>query len=254
MRRRKNRRVLRIFQPPPKKYFVLNFINLLEVFLIFSLIGLFVLVLKSDFFKLAFVDCEKEGFLCSDEEKSLFDDVLGKNIFLVNEDKLIDKAKFKNITLKKVEIEKKLPNRLVVRLEERKPLANLSNGEANFLVDETGFVFSLQKEQNSGLPIIKIEGQQGVSLGTESGKKVARALELIKVLNNFFIPYDELLIGKNESLTLYAPNFIATFSAIKDFDFQVGSLQLLLRSSKINQQKKITKIDLRFDKPVLIFK
>lgn len=257
---KKSKENLKTFQASSRRYFILDFFIILKFCLILVILGILIAVLRADFFKVTFIDCQKGEFACSEQDIAFFNELLGKNIFLVSENELTKNIELKDLSLEKVWIGKKLPNRLLIKLQPRKPVAILVTQKGNFLVDETGFVFSSTIPQNQNLPTILVQTPQSVTLGITVEENIKKSLELTKMLQSFFLPFEKLAVEKDD-LIVYSSDFVATFSNSKDFSTQISSLQLIFQSSKIKRQndsplrqdKKITKIDLRFDKPLVIF-
>ncbi len=240
----------RLFKPPPGKYFILHFSVLIKIFLALLFVLVLIFFWQSGLFEISVIDCKNEGFSCSDKEKELFNFVLGRNIFFIKKEEILNEIRFKDISLKKITLKKKFPNCLIVRLEKREPLVVLSSGKDYFLLDEEGFVFSLDKRENSVLPVVEVDKNQGISLGTQVQGQTAKSLELVKALESFFLPFEKVVVEK-DNFVVHFSGFRAVFSSSEDFFIQAGSLQLLLQSSKINEHTGKLKIDLRFDKPVI---
>lgn len=227
--------------------------KLFYIILLCAIFGFIIFIFASGFFEVKFIICQKDEFLCSEKEQDLFSIAIGKNIFFVNSKKLADLAKLKNIELSAIQISKKIPNKIYVNLKSRKALALLTAGSSSYLIDKDYFVFAKSDNNAYNLPIIGLQANGLPVVGTYAGEKAKKAVQLAGVLKTFFIPFSKITADKNGSLTMYGGGFQAIFSDKKDFDTQVISLQLILRSSKIKEsdQGRLKKIDLRFDKPIV---
>jgi hypothetical protein len=162
-----------------------------------------------------------------------------------------------------------LPNKLVFELERRKEVAVLgfelkledkettSSGKPIFettkdffLVDEEGVV--VKKENNNLLPLILLSEELNLNIGQKVPKK--EIVEAIKFLTNLRLNLLEPKVAKITSpysLSVWLEDGKeALFSLKKEIQVQVDSLQFILSRSKI-EGRKIKKIDLRFDKPVV---
>ena len=176
-------------------------------------------------------------------------ETLGKNIFLVDASGLKQQILGKEITLKEIQIIRKFPDALIVKMESRKPLAVLAWQNKNFLVDQSGFVFSQDLSNQPSLPLINILEYQKPILGNFVDSEVGKAITLVSILKDFYLPVKAITLEKNLSLTVLTGDHIAVFSTEKSFNLQASTLQLILRSSKINQTEKI---DLRYEKPIIV--
>jgi len=246
-RKSKNIRLLK------RKFDFLTAKKLIYIILFCAISGFIVFIFASGFFNVKFIICQKDEFLCSNEEQYLFYSVIGKNIFFINSKKLIDSAKLNNIGLSAIQISKKIPNKIYVNLKSRKAIALLAAGSDSYLIDKDYFVFAKSGDNAYNLPIINLQANGSFVVGTFANEKAKKAIQLAEVLKTFFIPFSKIISDSNGSLAMQGGGFQAIFSDKKDFETQVISLQLILRSSKIkeNDQSKLKKIDLRFDKPVL---
>lgn len=246
-RKSKNLRLLK------RKFNFLTAKKLFYIILFLAIFGFIIFIFASGFFEVKFVICQKDEFFCSDEEQELFSTAVGKSIFFVDSKKLADSAKLKNIEISTVQISKKIPNKIYVSLKSRKAFVLLTVGSNSYLADKDYFVFAKSDGNAYNLPIIDLQANGLPVVGTYVDEKTKKAIQLAGVLKTFFIPFSKITIDKKDSLTMYGGGFQAIFSDKKDFDAQAISLQLILRSSKIkeNNQSKLKKIDLRFDKPIL---
>ena len=246
-RKSKNIRLLK------RKLGFFTFKKLFYIILLLVIFGFIIFIFASGFFEVKFIICQKDEFLCEAEEQELFSTAIGKNIFFVNSRELADSAKLNNIELSSVQIKRKIPNKIFVNLESRKAFVLLAVGLNNYLADKDYFVFAKSDANAYNLPIIDLQANGLPVVGTYASEKTKKAIQLAEVLKTFFIPFNKISIDKKDSLTMYGGGFQAIFSDKKDFNAQVISLQLILRSSKIQQsnQSKLKKIDLRFDKPIL---
>lgn len=241
----------KIFKLPAGKYFIINFRIFCRFILFFLASLLLFFIFKSDFFKIKFIQCSKDGNLCANNELDFFNILYDQNIFLINKKELTREFKFKNITVKEINIKTGLPNKVVIYLKNRKPLVLLKTDKNEFLVDETGFIFEEVRQKNHVLPVIILKNQTA-SLGMEGDEKIIKLIQLSKNLQELFIPFNDLVFEDKDYIVCRAANFLAIFSQDKDFFTQAVSLQMILQSSKIKQGEDI-KIDLRFDKPVVSF-
>lgn len=137
-----------------------------------------------------------------------------------------------------------------------KPSPLLEYGET-FLTDDTGLIFA-KKDFQTSIPQIDWIGRElavGQTFEPEDIKLITGITEFLKMQG---YPYDSLTVedgsltvtGKGETDTGGKNLFI--FSLSGDYTTQVTSLQLILQKAKMNS-KSIQKVDLRFNKPVVVY-
>ncbi len=233
-------------------------IKLLKFLLIFLgitsfIVGLF-LVLKSDFLKVNQVVCFENQNACqSDLWFQINGLVLGKNLVLLSPQKVKEEIKGKLTEIDEIKIEKHLPNKLVIHLTKRRPLAIIETDNHYYQVDYQGFVLA-EFQQPTDLPLIT-SSQSAIMVDNHQFKStgVISSLNCLYQLLMKNIEVRRLEINLFEDLTLFlkkGPQVL--ISSKKGIGQQVDSLQLILERAKI-EGKQIKVIDLRFDKPVVTF-
>lgn len=236
-----------------RKYLILRSSQLKFVLALCLLIGALVYTFEGDFFKIKKINCQINQTECSSEIKDQFSKILGQNILLVD---LAQEATIiaENYPLwHKFKIDKKLPETLLVEIQIPQPRVAVSEpqGKLFYLVDDFGQLVD-QKDFNPGLPQIYADniphaapGQALLVLHLEEG------LELIKWLTEFRLSFTYLQI-KNDHLLCQLKNFQAIFSPQGDLQEQVTSLQLIINEGRI-REGNFKQLDLRFEKPVIIY-
>jgi hypothetical protein len=203
------------------------------------------------------MECTKDGFVCLSNDLSLFNSLLGKNLIFADTKEISGLFLPKRIDYKEIRIEKKLPNKLEINIIARKPAAVYQTEEGSFFIDDTGFIFSVVYQIREKKPVIIAPDFESAILGNFASQNTQRALKLVKSLDYGYLPFKTLTITKDGDVKVAGSGWEALMSLKKDFNVQVSSLQLILRSSTIVQDgssaKKISmqKIDLRFEKPVV---
>lgn len=208
------------------------------------IVGL-VIFLKSDFFSIKQIACQFNGGVCPMEVRlelmSLFQ---GKNILAVSTQALADQLQLKYPNFKSLKIEKKFPQALAVKIEKRSPQAVVQKGEEFFVVDDQGFV--LGREPIAGLPVILFAGS------LDQPELVWTTNLLKKMETDSFEPKKTQIISAFNIEVVLAQELLVIFTSKKEIDFQLDSLHFIFSRAKI-EGRKIKKIDLRFDKPVVIY-
>lgn len=92
----------------------------------------------------------REGILASAEIQP---DI---NVFKINTSK-VEKILKENIYIKNVKVKRQLPNKLSIKLEERKIAFSVMGAEGNYAVDETGIVLGVREDITSK-EVIPLEG------------------------------------------------------------------------------------------------
>jgi len=230
---------------------------LLEYLLIFIILSASIYFVRSDFFSIRFFDCKKDGFICLSSDLVLFNSLLAKNIIFTDTNKISESLLLKKIQFKQIIIKKKLPNRLSIDIISRKPAAQYLVKNEAYFIDETGFIFSPVYQIKEKIPTIIAWELESAILGNHASSNAQKALKLAGILDYAYLPFKTLTITKNGDILVSGSGWEALTSSNKNFDQQVSSLQLILRSSTIAQdgvdsnKVRVQKIDLRFEKPVV---
>jgi len=213
-----------------------------------------------------------EGDFCPGEMwNELTSLTFGKNLIFLKKKEIVGKILSNHQIIKDLKIKRVLPDKLIFKLEKRKGVAvlgfelNLEEKEATFsgkpvfettkdfyMVDEDGVV--VKKENDSFLPLILLSEQLNLNIGQQVPQ--SQIIEAIKFLTTLRLNLLEPKIAKITSpysLTVWLKDGEEiVFSFKKEIQIQVDSLQFILSRSKI-EGRRVKKIDLRFDKPVVTY-
>lgn len=197
----------------------------------------------------------------------------GKNIFLVDKRSLL-KILAGYPCIKDINLEKKFPSEVRVKVEGRSAFVNIAPKKIDehlnilsleatpssqtallnwafpslnqgFLADNEGVIFATGSDEN--LPAIFWPEENlkvGQKLDGSIFSKVKKVLESYPKSKEVQLSTNILQIQMEEKVAL---------SLQKDLDKQLASLQLILEKAKI-ENKPMETIDLRFDKPVVVYK
>lgn len=237
------------------------------------LLGGFFLFLKSDFWTIKKAECENLTLPCPN--RILFyvkNATIGKNIIFFKTESLVKKVLSENLSVKEARIRKNLPDKITVEIKNREPIAAIgvqltlgteksasesarqefTISEEVLEIDEQGIV--LAKAKKTDLPIILIDKP----LNIEVGQKIMED-KLLKITNILYKMKLYLLEPKivqpfssKIAKIWLKDNLLVQMSLEKDFKSQLDSLQLILGRAKI-EGKKASRLDLQFDKPVIIY-
>ena len=223
------------------------------IFLLLPIAG-FIFIFKSNLFTIKQIDCQRDNFPCRQEIMVFLQDLRGKNIFLADtklvEKKIIDYF----VEIEDVKIEKRLLNKLIVRIVSRQPFAALTQQEKVwFLVDREFFVYKKVFEKPKELPIV-VSLKKNFFLGKEvDDESLKQTLELVSELQKNYLSFKKIKLLQKDNLQIFLNEpIVASFSARKSINKQVDSLQFILRQSKIEGKLPVF-IDLRFKKPLVKF-
>lgn len=211
--------------------------------------------LKDDFWNIQKISCFEEENLCSaDIYGDLASLVIGRHLLFLSSPQVAAKIRAKYPFLKEIKIVKKIPPELQFILKKREAMAALvkeSSPDENYLVDEEGFC--LKKASATDLPLVLVQELPKIAVGEKpEDRAITKAIEIIKELKlNLFEPKTAKVNPFNIEVRLEGDE-LTIFSTFKELKIQINSLQLILTRAKI-EGKKISRLDLRFDKPVVVY-
>lgn len=164
-----------------------------------------------------------------------------------------DKIKHANFFIKSIDLKKEYPDKLILTITDRIPVARVILKNKNFLIDDDGILMAEGFSANT-LPEIKFN-LENISYGYESDWKIKKAKDLILEAAKKGINISHILYDDNEgSFHIYLSGGTEIVTSVTvDLNTFVTSLQLIITRFRI-EGKTITKIDFRFDKPVVILK
>jgi len=215
------------------------------------IIFLAVLTLLSGFFLFRINGVEIEKGQGCVEEGAVLQQLRGKNIFAVSSKREEEKITNSYKCVKNVTVQKKYPSTLKITVEVDRPV--LKVGDKNIYLTENGFVLEGQGQQN--LPTVFFDKEPEFTIGEKiDDDNIRYALDLILQIEKTDFVATSIRVLNPFVISVYnRENQAAIFTTEKDVKIQVDSLQLILSESKIDPSK-ITKIDLRFEKPTITFK
>ena len=236
------------------------------------LIGLAVLLSRSQVFNLKKITCRLDNHLCPLEFEPILVNLHGQNIFRLNQSTIISQLQDFDATLADIDINKRLPNSLTISMKRRLPVAQivsvidlqfqgltstesatLSGQLKNefFHLDKNGEIFSVSNQKNPQLFTILVPDSLNLNLG--QNQLTQTLANLVNALKAYYVSLDSLAWIKEKVVVIKTTaGAYAIFDLSKSINPQVASLQYILSNIKIGEELP-TKIDLRFDKPVLTY-
>lgn len=185
------------------------------------------------------------------EESAIRQQFRGRNIFIVSSKQAEETIANDYKCVKNVTVQKKYPSTLTIAVEVDQPLVKI--GDKNIYLTENGFVLENYNREN--LPTIFFDKETEFKVGERvSDEDTLYVLSLVSRIGKTDFVATSIRILSPFVISVYnRENQVVIFTTEKAVNTQVDSLQLILSESKIDPAK-ITKIDLRFEKPVITFK
>lgn len=182
----------------------------------------------------------------------------GNYIFLCNLNKINQEILQFFPQIARIDIKKKFPDKLSVKIEERKPAAIFIYSDKYFLIDKEGVIF--EETLPDGDEYLKIKNptlSQGLNLGSNVvEEELLTTISKIEseLKGNFKIPLEEVTIASEQRLNVKTlEGWEIYFNPRGDLDWQLTKLDAILEN-RIPPEKRrnIGYIDLRFER-VYIF-
>ncbi|MEX2053642.1 MAG: FtsQ-type POTRA domain-containing protein [Patescibacteria group bacterium] len=246
------RRSPRIFVPVGSKQVVIPYrpiSTLLTIF--FATLSVF-FFLRSDIFQVKALEFEFEQL--ADEalvRQRISEEVLARSIFFLDSKKVEEEIKVNFPTVKAVVIEKNLPDRLVIKIAVRQPLAIIEDkNQARFLIDQEGLLFRTAGEES--LPVINLsddfEGAVGTRLAIDE-QGIAGYLETLDLMSQKGLETKAIYL-RADTIEIRLAKTTVWLNAGREIEGQVGLMTEILRRLKLKgKTPKI--IDLRFSRTVV---
>lgn len=237
-----------------RKMIFKKIINLVvvAVFLLITFVFTATFLYRSDYFRLrsietkcAFLD-QKIAFAINNQ---LLNTYKGRNVFKINLKTISQSLETSYSDTKKVVVKIALPDKLVITMKFRKPIAGLRNFKTLYPIDEDGVVISSAGSDASikELPII-----EGASFRQTSNLKLA--LELLKEIkrSRLAVEYGVEIINARDikNLSFYLKNGIEIRIGSEDFKERLEALKHTLKDPRLVMDR-IKYIDVRFSDVVI---
>ena len=163
-----------------------------------------------------------------------------KNLLFFPTSRVRENLLKENILLKNITITKKLPHTLIIDVKLRRPIARLARGGQRVLVDEEGVVLG-EAQEASHLTEVILEGDEAIR----------QALTFLDLAAETLV-VQQVTILDSQSLRARVNTTDIYFPQSGPLEEKVATLQTLVAGFRIKGTlPKI--IDLRFDKPTVMF-
>ena len=246
------RRSPRVFIPIGPRQVVVPYRPISTLLIIFFATLSVFLFLRTDIFQVKALEFEFEQL--ADEalvRQRISEEVLARSIFFLDSGKVEEEIRGNFPTVKAVEIEKNLPDRLVIRISVRQPLAIIEDkNQARFLVDQEGLLFRQAAEE--ALPVIKLfedfEGTVGTKLEI-SEQGISGYLKTLDLVSQKGLETKAIYL-RSQTIELQLVKTTVWLSAEKEIEGQLEMLTEILQRLKLNGKTPKT-VDLRFSRTVV---
>jgi|SRR3989344_510855 len=225
-----------------------------RIVLVLVFIGVsFYFIFLSPIFKIKKIDISGNQEIQTEDIKSM---IKTGNIFLADLGmaKKIISEKFPQIAL--IDIERKFPDKIIVRIEERKAVAVFCQQDNCFLIDKEGVIFApIRNDISNGVIKIQKLDEDGPRPDLRLGDKVlennliSSALTIeSKLKDDFEIAIEEFLVVSNERLNVKTDeSWEIYFDPTEDLNWQATKLKAVLEQEISRERRKdLQYIELRF--------
>jgi cell division protein FtsQ len=174
----------------------------------------------------------------------------GNNIFFANLDQVKNEILKKFPQIEELEFKRKIPDKLLVNVREKKEVALFFQNEKTFLLDENGIIF---EEATPEVQLLKIESfinRGELVLGEKVIEKetLTKILEIEKKLKDLNISLEKVSIISEDNLHFKTKEDWEIFiDPQKDTDWQITKLKVALENAIPKERiGDLEYIDLRF--------
>lgn len=198
-----------------------------------------------------------DGQLTTDRVLALVEIPQDQNIFTVDLQNLQERIQEISV-VRNVRVERRMPNQLVIQIEERRPIAWLSvpahnihpEGPHQVLVDRDGVPMHGRDilTTTRGLPVVQASGAGAYPIGKPIPDE---SLRIASALIDWWVEQPELGVGQIEKITQLNGYSIRTqfeggldvVFGIKDLNRQLSNLDLILRHA-VYEQRQVKTVNL----------
>lgn len=210
--------------------------KLLFFTLLLGLIIFLLLVFKTELFHISQIDISGNKKITTDSIIKALGNPNGENIFKINTKELMNKIN-KHPYIKSSNIKRRIPNKLMVQIDEREERAAIVYASSYVYIDEEGFVLKMEPNINDGeLPIIKGISIDNPNLGEKingpNEDTIERMLEFIDVcvklkLNNKITQLD---LEDMENVTIEINNgIVVAFGPLDNVKYKLSYIDKILK-------------------------
>jgi cell division septal protein FtsQ len=176
----------------------------------------------------------------------------GKSIFIINTKSISEVLSSNFLGARLIEVEKKYPNKIRIIVEERIPLAVVYNGnDEYYLVDQEGYVLGEVDKNYADLTRIKYEGE--VKVGSFLDKDlIPISMDIIKFSEKDEVKVTSISFYPNYSKIYVGDSIEVYLGYDKNIEQSLKTVGALIKKT-IAEKKTIRRIDLRYDKVIVLY-
>ena len=182
------------------------------------------------------------------------EEYINKNLLLVSNESIILTFKQKNPFIKNLEVQKKLPNSLVLIPDLYTSIADIIVSNGYFRISDDGRILLKLKNYDRSYPLItyyqKLNYYSYNTGDIISLNDIKTSLYFLKFLQNSSIIVDSVDIKDKDMLVFNSEDKKIILTNNKDINLQEYALDEILKSLRVSG-KYFKVIDLRFDKPIV---
>lgn len=208
------------------------------VFLIIVTIAILVLNLfKHDYYKISQVYIEGNKILTKEQILDKLNNPMGTNIILYDDKESEENLK-KEELIKNVSIEKKWPDKIIVKVEEEYPYMVITYKKDNYLLANTGKVLDKSSNtENNNLPKIK-----GIKNKPEIGNKFTDKENLIKFIKStqklkYAKDIKEIDLENYNEIGIIINDIQINFGDLKNYNYKLKLLDSILKDIENKKMK-----------------
>lgn len=211
----------------------------------------------------------------------------GKNFFVQNSEQIKERIQSRHVCISDVNLSYKLPNKLEIKVIGREPKILLkervfkeassssiqkdldtetesSSDSGLYVSDRNGFIYS-KTDAFLDLPLIEVV-EQDLEIKKSFPNIASNSIDVLEKLKDMSLIATNIMVYNNSLEIGSHPKLKFTLNG--DLDRQIASLQLILQKAKMKlrfspnemkltqdseEKKEIEMVDLRFDKPVIVY-
>lgn len=223
--------------------------KVLPVLVVLIVIILAPAIIFSPVFEIKNLTFEKQQDCANEQELKDNFRLIGKNLFSISQESLEKDLKNHFDCAEFVSLKKQWPSTLGIKIEVKQPVLKIAGTDLYL----TNSALVTDNTKNTDLPTIFLpEGTTTPIVNQHlTDRAVLSAVKIASLLQKSDFTAANVRIINSQDIAVYnRQSFVVIFSLEKSIEDQINSLQQIVALTKIDGSK-ITKIDLRFDKPIV---
>ncbi|MBF8982239.1 FtsQ-type POTRA domain-containing protein [Lutibacter sp. B2] len=216
-------------------------VHVIIAIMILTSIVAFIVFFKTDIFTVKFVEVYGNHKL---KKSDIIEEsgITIKNHILKEKIENIKKNLRSNPYIKDVVVKRKMPNKIIIQIDERIEEAAISFIDTYLIIDNEGTVLRSSLDSEMFKIISGVEFQQcieGEKLNTKNGEEFNKALEIIKGMNSIGISIKEVNVSeKNNIIIKLTDDLICKIGPSENLDYRLIFVKNMLKDL---EQREITR-------------